>query len=115
MNVGQLHLTDQFEWPLFIQPEASPEDFAQKTCAELGIAGEFAPAIATAIRDQVAHARLAFGNDALTVSQRAPAFERLMNPPIRNEASERQWQPELQELTQEDIERMSKERERETR
>ncbi|TPX51229.1 hypothetical protein SeMB42_g01991 [Synchytrium endobioticum] len=115
MNVGQLHLTDQFEWPLFTQPDVSPEDYAQKTCADLGIAGEFAPAIAVAVRDQVAHARLAYGNDALAASLRAPPFERLANAPVRNEGNEDQWQPNLQELTQDDMERMAKEKERETR
>ncbi|TPX33070.1 hypothetical protein SmJEL517_g03898 [Synchytrium microbalum] len=110
LNVGNLHLTDQFEWPLFATSHSSPEDFAKQLCADLGIGGEFQPAIAHSIREQVAHARLAFES-----APKPLPFDRLVSAPVRNEGTEVLWQPTLQELTEEDIERLSKEKERENR
>jgi SNF5 / SMARCB1 / INI1 len=57
MTVGNILLNDQFEWPLF-SSDTSPEEFSRLLCADLGIAGEFVPFIAHAIRDQVCNARL---------------------------------------------------------
>lgn len=43
---------DQIEWDMGEQ-ENSPEKFANRLCAELGLGGEFVTAIAYSIRGQV--------------------------------------------------------------
>ncbi|KAI8825934.1 uncharacterized protein EV422DRAFT_146468 [Fimicolochytrium jonesii] len=107
LNVGTLHLTDQFEWPLFSTSSMTPEDFAKQLASDLGVGGEFVPVIAHAIREQVCFARMNY-NDATP----APP---LRGRPFRAENVEDEWEPELRELTEEDIERIVKEKERNTR
>ncbi|KAF9224771.1 SNF5-domain-containing protein [Gyrodon lividus] len=50
--VGSIKLDDQFEWDLDNQ-DASPEQFAEVYAKELGLAGEFKTAIAHCVREQV--------------------------------------------------------------
>ncbi|KAH7882944.1 hypothetical protein F5I97DRAFT_1815281 [Phlebopus sp. FC_14] len=50
--VGSMKLDDQFEWDLENQ-DASPEHFAEVYTQELGLGGEFKTAIAHCIREQV--------------------------------------------------------------
>ena len=57
IHVGNISLVDQFEWDLS-NPLNSPEQFARKLCADLGLGGEFATTIAYSIRGQLSwHAR----------------------------------------------------------
>lgn len=53
IHVGNTSLVDQFEWDLS-EPENSPELFASRLCAELGLGGEFVTAVAYSIRGQLA-------------------------------------------------------------
>jgi len=110
LHVGTLHLRDQFEWPLYGSNKISPEDFARQYCSELGIGGEFVPAVAHNIREQICFGRLEY--DA-TVA--APNFSRLTRPPFRNDGDEENWEPELRELDEYEIERLLKEKERNAR
>ncbi|TFY50844.1 hypothetical protein EVG20_g11296, partial [Dentipellis fragilis] len=50
--VGSMKLDDQFEWDID-NPDASPEQFAEVYTKELGLGGEFRTAIAHSIREQV--------------------------------------------------------------
>lgn len=50
--MGNTSLVDQVEWDMS-EKENSPEMFAQKLCAELGLGGEFVTAIAYSIRGQI--------------------------------------------------------------
>lgn len=52
IHVGNTSLVDQVEWDMS-EKENSPEMFAQKLCAELGLGGEFVTAIAYSIRGQI--------------------------------------------------------------
>ena len=52
VQVGNTSLVDQFEWDLS-NPLNSPEEFAKKLCADLGLGGEFIPTIAYSIRGQL--------------------------------------------------------------
>lgn len=58
IHVGNMSLVDQFEWDLS-ETSNSPEQFATRLCAELGLGGEFVTAVAYSIRGQLAwHQRL---------------------------------------------------------
>lgn len=52
IHVGNTSLVDQVEWDMS-EKENSPEKFAMKLCAELGLGGEFVTAIAYSIRGQL--------------------------------------------------------------
>ena len=50
---------DQFEWDL-ADENNSPEEFAQKLCADLSLGGEFVTAIVYSVRGQVKKNKLLF-------------------------------------------------------
>lgn len=52
IHVGNTSLVDQVEWDMG-EKDNSPEQFAMKLCAELGLGGEFVTAIAYSIRGQL--------------------------------------------------------------
>ncbi|KAI0037103.1 hypothetical protein K488DRAFT_37318, partial [Vararia minispora EC-137] len=52
ITAGSMKLDDQFEWDID-NPHASPEQFAEVYATDLGLAGEFKTAIAHSIREQV--------------------------------------------------------------
>ncbi|KAH6602673.1 hypothetical protein BASA61_000838 [Batrachochytrium salamandrivorans] len=107
LHVGVVYLKDRFEWPLFPTHEVTPEDFSRQLAADLGVGGEFIPMIAHAIREQVVNARLNY-------SQSTEASQWRVRP-FRNDDTELDWQPDLRVLTEEDIDRIAKEEDRNTR
>lgn len=52
VNLQNQLYTDKFEWSL-LHPPGTPEIFAKQTCADLGLSGEWVPAIAHAIYEAV--------------------------------------------------------------
>lgn len=106
INVGSTHLRDKFEWPLF-NNDISPEEFSKLLCSDLGIAGEFIPAIAFSIREQVCQARI-----NLEDAESAPGIR---SRPIRMESHEEMWSPDIRELTEEEIDKIIREKERNSR
>ena len=52
IHIGNISLVDQFEWDL-ADENNSPEEFAQKLCADLSLGGEFVTAIVYSVRGQV--------------------------------------------------------------
>ncbi|BFZ60451.1 SWI/SNF chromatin-remodeling complex subunit [Saitoella coloradoensis] len=51
ITVGMHNLIDQFEWDLN-DPDASPEEFAGRMCSDMALSAEFETAIAHAVREQ---------------------------------------------------------------
>lgn len=120
LQVGETHLTDQFEWPLTPQkisdsadgdggiPVLTPELFAKRLCAELGLGGEFVSMIAHSIREQVYYARLNFDE--------APKISGLSMPPFRSgDAAASEFAPKFELLDEETIEARLREQERTSR
>lgn len=106
IHVGNLSLVDQFEWDMS-EPENSPEQFAVSLCADLGLGGEFIPAIAYSIRGQLAwHQRTyAFSESPLPV----------VECPYRNQSEAEQWGPFLETLTDAEMEKKIRDQDRNTR
>ncbi|KAJ3203939.1 Chromatin structure remodeling complex protein sfh1, partial [Dinochytrium kinnereticum] len=102
LQIGTLHLRDQFEWPLYTPHSLTPEDFAKQLAADLGVGGEFAPLIAHTIREQVCEAR----QDPTGF---APKFRRALRA-LRQEG---EFGPRIRELSGAEVGRIRKERERE--
>lgn len=109
IHVGNISLVDQFEWDMS-EPENSPEEFAQKLCAELGLGGEFVTSISYSIRGQ------------LSWHQRTYAFRSVNEAPlpqvevaIRNQHEADQWCPFLETLTDAEMEKKIRDQDRNTR
>lgn len=115
LHVGEMHLTDQFEWPLTPQhvgeteiPVPTPEHFAKQLCTDLGIGGEFVSIISHSIREQLYYARLNFDE--------APKTSQMANPPLRPQDEDLEsWEPKMEELDAEELERRLREQERASR
>ncbi|KAK9360903.1 hypothetical protein V1504DRAFT_129742 [Lipomyces starkeyi] len=106
---------DKFEWDL-ASAEFTPERFARTIVEDMGLSGEFYPAIAHAIYEVLirlkkeaceGHLPTEVDNDA---AYNADAGWRVDQEGLGDE-----WAPSLEELTQEEIERREVERERNIR
>jgi SWI/SNF-related matrix-associated actin-dependent regulator of chromatin subfamily B protein 1 len=106
IHVGNISLADQFEWDMS-EKENSPEEFATKLCAELGLGGEFVTTIAYSIRGQLSwHQRTyAFSEAPLPVVEIA----------IRGQSDADQWCPFLETLTDAEMEKKIRDQDRNTR
>ncbi|XP_071178408.1 SWI/SNF-related matrix-associated actin-dependent regulator of chromatin subfamily B member 1-A-like isoform X4 [Mytilus galloprovincialis] len=106
IHVGNISLVDQFEWDMS-EPDNSPEEFANKLCAELGLGGEFVTAISYSIRGQ------------LSWHQRTYAFSEAPLPTvevaIRNQNEADSWCPFLETLTDAEMEKKIRDQDRNTR
>jgi len=106
IHVGNVSLVDQIEWDLS-EPQNSPEQFALKLCSDLGLGGEFVPAIAYSIRGQLAW------------HQRTYAFSESPLPTVecafRSPAEAEQWGPFLECLTDAEMEKKIRDQDRNTR
>lgn len=58
LNLGPVHLRDQFEWPLFTTNGPRPDEFATQLTSALSISNDYAPIIAHAIREQICLSRI---------------------------------------------------------
>lgn len=106
IHVGNISLADQFEWDMS-EKDNSPEEFAVKLCAELGLGGEFVTTIAYSIRGQLSwHQRTyAFSEAPLPVVEIA----------IRGQSEADQWCPFLETLTDAEMEKKIRDQDRNTR
>lgn len=105
IHVGNISLVDQFEWDLS-DTGNSPEMFAHKLCAELGLGGEFTTAIAYSIRGQISwHRRFAFSEHSLTTIEQ----------PFRQYSEADNWGPFLEALTDAEMEKKIRDQDRNTR
>ncbi|XP_013380406.1 SWI/SNF-related matrix-associated actin-dependent regulator of chromatin subfamily B member 1 [Lingula anatina] len=106
IHVGNISLVDQFEWDMS-EKDNSPEEFATKLCAELGLGGEFVTGISYSIRGQ------------LSWHQRTYAFSEsplpLVEVAIRNQNEADTWCPFLETLTDAEMEKKIRDQDRNTR
>lgn len=106
IHVGNTSLVDQIEWDMS-EKENSPERFAVKLCAELGLGGEFVTAIAYSIRGQ------------LSWHQRTYAFSEAplgtVEVPFRHHSESEQWIPFMETLTDQEMEKKIRDQDRNTR
>ena len=118
IHVGNQSLVDQFEWDMS-EPRNSPEEFAQKLCADLGLGGEFVAAVAYSIRGLASLNLLLSFLGQLSWNQRTYAFSESPLPtvecPFRNPSDAEQWGPFLETLTSAEIEKKMRDQDRNTR
>ncbi|KAF3913002.1 hypothetical protein ABW21_db0200937 [Orbilia brochopaga] len=111
-------LTDQFMFDLF-ETSITPEEFAKALCEDVGYHGEYVGAIANAVREEL----LKHKKELLFPSGQGPPPYNWMNdahpnhPGLRYDPENlgRDWCPNIERLTREEVERKEIDREREAR
>ena len=120
-----MSLVDQFEWDLS-NPLNNPEDFAKQLCSDLGLGGEFVTTIAYSIRGQLSwHAKtyafkwvLSYYYSWLIWITTFPFSESPLPQikfPVRTLADAELWGPNIQVLTDAEMEKKIRDQDRNTR
>uniref|UniRef100_V5EZJ4 SNF5-domain-containing protein n=2 Tax=Kalmanozyma brasiliensis (strain GHG001) TaxID=1365824 RepID=V5EZJ4_KALBG len=124
ITVGAMNLVDQFEWDANETDPMAAEKFAEAFATDLGLAGEFKTAIAHSIREQVSVHVKSLAMTGHTFDGRPIADEELRAAflgPVsksnlsRGEIESYHFTPRLLQLTEAEIDRLDREREREAR
>ncbi|CAG8627522.1 803_t:CDS:10, partial [Ambispora gerdemannii] len=121
VTVGNISLVDQFEWDINCQKN-DPEFFSEILTTELGLGGEFKTAIAHSIREQVqiyVKSLILVGHpfDGSNVQDDdlRQNFLPALSSVVRKEEQVDQHTPILVELTEAEIDKIEKDRERDAR
>lgn len=122
INFQNKLFTDKFEWSL-LHPPGVAEVFAKQTCADIGLSGEWIPAMAHAIYEAVLRLKkeacesggLVGGNgyggeiDNLALEGQEAGWR------FDNEQLADEWEPKVERLSKEEIEKREGDRERQIR
>ncbi|RKF55842.1 SWI/SNF chromatin-remodeling complex subunit snf5 [Erysiphe neolycopersici] len=120
INLSNHLYSDKFEWSL-LHPPGTAEIFAKQTCADLGLHREWVPVIAHAIYESVLRLKKeacesgglvgAYGGEIPNeAAHGAEAGWRYDNENLADE-----WEPRVEQLTREEIEKREGDRERQIR
>ncbi|KAF5125562.1 Chromatin structure-remodeling complex subunit SFH1 [Metarhizium anisopliae] len=123
LNLSSMLYTDKFEWSL-LHPPGTAEAFAKMTCADLGLTGEWIPAMTHAIYEAVLRLKKEACEAGGLVAGWGGLQQDLPNDAaLGTEAGWRydpdhladDWEPKVEFLSKEEIEKREGEREREAR
>ncbi|KAI9814411.1 MAG: Chromatin structure remodeling complex protein sfh1 [Pycnora praestabilis] len=122
INLMNKLYTDKFEWSL-LHPPGSAEKFAKQTCADLGLAGEWIPAMTHAIYEAVLRLKkeacesggLVGGNGYGGEIDNSAAEGKEAGWRFDNEHLADEWEPKLERLSKDEIEKREGDRERQIR
>ncbi|KAL6855829.1 hypothetical protein J3F83DRAFT_753660 [Trichoderma novae-zelandiae] len=123
LNLSSMLYTDKFEWSL-LHPPGTAEAFAKATCADLGLAGEWVPAMTHAIYEAVLRLKKEACEAGGLVGGWGGAQQELPNDAAHGqEAGWRydpdhladEWEPKVEFLTKEEMEKREGDRERQIR
>ncbi len=120
INLSNYLYTDKFEWSL-LHPPGTAEIFAKQTCADLGLPGEWVPAMAHAIYEAVLRLKkeacesggLVGGYGGEIPNEAAHGAEAGWR--YDNEHLADEWEPKVEQLSKEEIEKREGDRERQIR
>ncbi|KFA70418.1 hypothetical protein S40285_00668 [Stachybotrys chlorohalonatus IBT 40285] len=123
LNLASMLYTDKFEWSL-LHPPGTAEAFAKMTCADLGLTGEWVPAMTHAIYEAVLRLKKEACEAGGLVSGWGGLQQELPNDATHGaEAGWRydpdhladDWEPKVEILSKEDMEKREGDRERQVR
>ncbi|KAF1981231.1 SNF5-domain-containing protein [Aulographum hederae CBS 113979] len=120
INLMNRLYTDKFEWSL-LHPSGLAEDFARITCADLGLAGEWVPTMTHAIYEAVLRLKKeACENGGLVIGgggeiENDCAEGKEAGWRYENEGLGDEWEPKVEILSKEEIEKREGDRERQIR
>ena len=122
INLQNKLYTDKFEWSL-LHPVGVAEQFAKQTCADMGLSGEWVPAMAHAIYEAVLRLKKeacesgglvggmnGYGADIDNMAANGDAGWRYDDEHLAHE-----WEPKIERLSKEDMEKREGDRERQLR
>lgn len=119
INLSSYLYTDKFEWSL-LHPPGTAEMFAKQTCADMGLAGEWVPAMAHAIYEAVLRLKKEacesgglIGYAGELPNEAANGAEAGWRYEPEHLADE--WEPKIEALSKEEIEKREGDRERQIR
>lgn len=118
INILNKLYTDRFEWSLLYPPGVA-EMFAKQTCADMGLSGEWVPAMTHAIYEAVLRLKkeacesggLVGGGEIDNLALEGQEAGWRLDP----EGLADEWEPKLEVLSKEEIEKRETERERQMR
>lgn len=125
LNINRLNqlYTDRFEWSL-LHPPGAAEQFAQQTCADMGLAGEWVPAITHAIYEAVLRLKkeacesgglIGGGGGGGVEVENLAVDGQAAGLRFDTEALGEEWSPKVETLSREEIEKREGDRERQIR
>ncbi|KAH0087786.1 SNF5-domain-containing protein, partial [Aureobasidium melanogenum] len=136
INLMNRLYTDKFEWSL-MHPAGFPEIFAKQTCADLGLSGEWVPALAHAIYEAVLKLKKEYcennGSLLAVIGSGIDAWGQIDNEAAEvhgdgslaigeaagwrfdNDDLGAEWQPRVEVLSKDEIEKREGDRERQIR
>ncbi|TAQ88331.1 hypothetical protein B7494_g3331 [Chlorociboria aeruginascens] len=120
INLSNHLYTDKFEWSL-LHPPGTAEMFAKQTCADLGLPGEWVPAMTHAIYEAVLRLKkeacesggLVGGYGGEIPNEAAHGAEAGWR--YDNEHLADEWEPKVEQLSKDEIEKREGDRERQIR
>ncbi|KAG4304494.1 hypothetical protein PORY_002204 [Pneumocystis oryctolagi] len=114
LHMQSILLTDKFEWDL--TSSLTPEVFASQVCADLGLGGEFYPAIAHAIHEHVLRLKKEACEGGLPFElDNDAAYGAEAGIRVEQETLGASWAPHIEVLSREEIEKRDGDRERQVR
>ncbi|SPO04264.1 related to SFH1 subunit of the RSC complex [Cephalotrichum gorgonifer] len=123
LNLANTLYTDKFEWSL-LHPPGTAEAFAKQTCADLGLAGEWVPALTHAIYEAVLRLKKEACESGGVVVGGGGGLRDVANDAAQGaeagwryepESLAEEWEPKIEVLTKEEMERREGDRERQIR
>lgn len=122
INLQNKLYTDKFEWSL-LHPVGVAEQFAKQTCADIGLSGEWIPAMAHAIYEAVLRLKKEACESGGLVGGLNGYGAEIDNMAANGEAGWRyddehlgqEWEPKIERLSKEDMEKREGDRERQLR
>lgn len=103
ISIGGYQLKDRFEWDL--SSDLAPEEFSRQFVADLGLGGEYVTVIAHSIHEQILKSRMEEDLDG----------RHTLECGFRDEKDLELYRPYLEEITNEGLEKMSIDVERNSR
>lgn len=107
LRMGRVVLRDQFEWDLNA-PDNDPESFATQLCIEMGLGAAYAPAVASAVREQL-NELAEFEDKRMARTALSPATA--LRPP----ADAQLWEPRVECLSIDEQVRLERKEKRDAR
>ncbi|KAI9499525.1 hypothetical protein BDB00DRAFT_866398 [Zychaea mexicana] len=101
LQIGKINLRDRFEWDLNNTSDNAPEVFSKQLAAEAGLGGEYVPIIAHAIREQLYRHKRRWVDESLHEELAEPLLNGFRN--IEDAAS---WAPQMEVLSNEELEKL---------
>lgn len=123
IRIGDMEYRDQIEWDVS-NPENDPEEFAIKVCSDMGLGTEFILPIVHSIREQILDHQKSSMNERKHFFYggnyyKAQAARKVVvdeNNYLREVFSDvSEWQPEVKQITEEEIKKFEKKEERKNR